>query len=381
MTLYGLDIIIAKNDDFYVNEINGVNSGMKGFRDIYGDNRVEEEVFRRLEEKQGLITVNNGTYAWHQYLRVHPISARIAKLRSRFQKYNPIRGVLASPKALVSWMSEDVKYSGDLNLPFPIYQGQESFVFNLVNSRIVPHPQINPYVNEAIAENKFLQYRLLRKTSLASHIPKTALVGLGATDEKTLAEILDESWHVVIKPILGIQGRGVKIITGKRAREFQQTRGPVWDSVNPLYIEDLVEDDNLLFEPGLAIIQPFISSKRKIDSKEAYSVVRAIVCNGHFVDAYLRVSPRKRVNLSQGAKAHPLSDKREIGDFSERVIAIFERECRKLDQDKFRLNLYNAYFDERGRTTDLEREVDCGNLAFRLLYSSLAEFNKTVEKV
>jgi glutathione synthase/RimK-type ligase-like ATP-grasp enzyme len=384
MTLYGLDVIIAKNGHFYLNEINGVSSGMKGFREIYGDNQVQEEVFRRLEERYGFITVNDGSYALDQYRSAHPLRFKIAVFKSRFKKYNPIRGVLASPKAFVDWMSEDALCSLDFGLPFPSYDGQKSTVFNLVNE-VVPHPLINPYVNEAIAENKFLQYRLLKDTSLSAHIPKTALIGLGSTDEVALTDILDSTELLVRKPVLGLQGKGVKFMERRRVLGYSKTRGPIFPGPffkdEPLYVEDLVAGDNYSFEPGLAIIQPFISSKRMIDAKKAYSVVRAIVCNGHFVDAYLRVSPHKRVNLSQGALAHPLSDKDRIGEFSERVIAIFERECRRYTENNFKSTLYNAYFEERGRTTKAMRDVDAGFAALRLIYPILDKFDGLLKNI
>ena len=48
MSLYGLDVIVTENDGRFLNEINGVLSGMRGFQQVYGDSRVEEKVFENL---------------------------------------------------------------------------------------------------------------------------------------------------------------------------------------------------------------------------------------------------------------------------------------------------------------------------------------------
>ncbi len=61
MSLYGLDFLKDSSGKLHLLEINGVRSGMKGFRSIYGDNRVENEVFSKLEKKYGKITVNYGS--------------------------------------------------------------------------------------------------------------------------------------------------------------------------------------------------------------------------------------------------------------------------------------------------------------------------------
>ena len=51
MSLYGLDIIIAEDGKRFLSEINGIMSGMSGFQQVYGDNRVKEKVFEMLQAK------------------------------------------------------------------------------------------------------------------------------------------------------------------------------------------------------------------------------------------------------------------------------------------------------------------------------------------
>ena len=37
MSLYGLDVIVANDGRRFLNEINGICSGMRGFHKVYGD--------------------------------------------------------------------------------------------------------------------------------------------------------------------------------------------------------------------------------------------------------------------------------------------------------------------------------------------------------
>jgi glutathione synthase/RimK-type ligase-like ATP-grasp enzyme len=62
MSLYGLDVLIERDTGkYHINEINGIASGMHGFRQIYGDDRVEKKVYAMLEEKYGPLSVYDGT--------------------------------------------------------------------------------------------------------------------------------------------------------------------------------------------------------------------------------------------------------------------------------------------------------------------------------
>ena len=72
MTLYGLDLMQDQQGKYHLLEINGVLSGMRGFEQIYGDDRVQQKVFQMLEQRYGKITVNDGTYAKLQYKKDHP---------------------------------------------------------------------------------------------------------------------------------------------------------------------------------------------------------------------------------------------------------------------------------------------------------------------
>lgn len=112
------------------------------------------------------------------------------------------------------------------------------------------------------------------------------------------------------------------------------------------------------FEYGLGVIQPFINSRQRIQGKKMYTSIRAIVCNEKFVDAYVRVSPHKKVNLSQGAKAYPCKDKEQIASLSEKIVAIFEEQCLGYEVADFEQKMYREYIESRGKTTPEMREKD-----------------------
>lgn len=373
MSLYGLDILINKEEKKYLAEINGVNSGMSGFWQVYGDGRVEKKVWKMLEEKHGTITVNDIYSIAARYAKAHPVKVKIGKIIKPFAKV--LYGLLSAAEqhkfhlsrdAHTEWMDEPLKAS-ETTLPFLRYKGQESTVLNCVNESNLKHPTVNSYVAEEIANNKFLQYMLLKDTELKEYLPKTALVGLGGTDTKKVQEILDEHGIVVLKPILGSQGRGVRLLTRNEAEKYAYSRGtiseinPLFDSFRALrnkkpkakYLEDLIEKQDFSFEKAIDIMQPFINTREE----NKYSRIRAIVCNGEYVDAYRAVSEKEKVNISQEAKAEAFKEE-GFGELCEKIVQIFEKRCEKLLPETFRYVLYNKYLTERGRTSDEQRHVD-----------------------
>ena len=354
----------------HIVEINGINSGMAGFRAVYGDNRVEEKVYSMLQQRYGTLTVNNGSYGIKKFRMEHPIRFAFLKFMLRIPalaRWLFESDALKSPKAHTSWLQDTAQKDDKRIWPFETYDGQPSTIINGFNE-ILPHPLVNPYVNQEITGNKFLQYLLLKDSKVGMHLPQTVLVGLGATDEKGLEESLSSHSLFVVKPILGYQGRGFRVIDRQQASEFRGTRGSLnnIDSVvqatnlEPIlkYIEDYIDEDNFSFEPGLSIIQPFIDSRKAINGRELYAVIRAIVCNGQFVDAYMRVSPNPRVNLSQDAEAYPFEADSKFRQFCEMVVGVFEHLCLQYEPNTFRRVLYRFYVDYIGRVPNELRELE-----------------------
>jgi len=388
MSLYGLDIIVDREGKKYLNEINGILSGMRGFEQIYGDNRVEKQVFDMLQAKYGDLTINDGTYGRNQFKKNHPFLFALGYVLLRTPLIRRIflipDSTLSSKKAEIDWLNERVDNSKKIELPFESYNGQESTVINIWNEEL-PHPSVNPLIAEGISRNKFLQYLVLRDSEIAQTVIDSSLVGLGATNEEELEKMISNYDSFVVKPVLGLCGRGVKFLTKKEANEkYNYSRGPL-DYVGPFeflfesnkknprvkYIEDLIDQNDFSFEPGVSIIQPFIDSRKVYDGEEVYSVIRAIICNGTFVDAYLRVSKNPRVNLSQDAKAISFDYDSDFAGFCEKVIEVFEGLAQEYTFDSYKSILYQKYIDERGRTSDFERKSDINSPLVDAIFSMI----------
>lgn len=173
--------------------------------------------------------------------------------------------------------------------------------------------------------------------------------------------MIEENDLFVQKPLLGKCGQGVQFVDMKEVQRFKYRNGPVYyqpflPSIkeiffglkSSLYFEDLIDEGDFSFEEAMGIVQPFINSHQKIEGQDCYSSIRAIVCNGKFVDAYERYSPEKRVNLSQGAKARAY-EADGLAEFCEYVVKNYEQECASLNPETFKQQLYSSYLDERGR--------------------------------
>jgi len=398
MSLYSLDILIDKEGRKHLIEIGGVTSGMRGFEKIYGDDRVQREVYGMLQDEYGKITWDNGTYANQRYKAKHPFKFLLSSILWKIPKMNDIiPSLLRSEKALVEWLDETPENTTYLNFPFEVYTGQLSTVINQFNQVLVEE-QVNHYVTEEITRNKFLQYRVLKDSDVNFLLPNTALVGLGFAVEKELEELVQFSEEFIIKPIRGNCGKGVKKLIKEDVLEFLSLKGPVRDltpmdslgiifgrRLNIQYLEDIMVSENYTFENGLAIIQPFIDSRIFIGDKESYSAVRAIVCNGTFVDAYLKFSQSKTVNVSQDAQVLPFEET-GFDKFCEKIISVFENECYKfyLEENnssvigekgfiyhpfKFKQTLYTKYLDDVGRTPPEEKLDEKTRIMIAYLFS------------
>lgn len=376
MSLYGLDFLIGregKQPKYFLNEINGVASGMNGFQVIYGDNRVQEQVYQMLQDKHGVLTINNGSYGVKQFKRKHPIKALLGYIiaRTPILRNLLINPVLLSQKADLSWANDIGTSEKNFDTPFEIYDGQDSTVINLTGE-LLDAPLLNPHVCEELTRSKFLQYWLLKDTELSENLPETVLVGLGGTDEAGLERLMERYRKFVIKPVMGACGRGVRIAGSDDVKRFLRTSGSVDNtSVDNLfamligrkqrvrYFEDLVETNNFSFEFGASVVQQYVNSSKKVANLNPHESIRAIVCNGQFVDAYRRVSLKNPiVNLSRNARAFPLDYNPEFKVFCEEVVTVFERECANFDPVSFKRKLYDNYLDVRGRIPEEERYVE-----------------------
>jgi len=373
MSLYGLDIIESRDGRRYLLEVNGIKSGMHGFEQIYGDDRVERKVFDMLEERYGKLTVNDGTFSRKKFKKKHPVRFALNKVLDNVLSKAPFFGnmvfplppALLSDKAEIDWLKEKPSKGGIIDIKrFEKYTGQHSTVINILNQRL-PQPLVNNFVAEEIAGNKLLQYLLLEDSAISDSIVPSSFVGMGITNEAELEKLISTYENFVIKPIIGCQGRGVKFLTGKEVGEkYRNSSGPFDDSLKFIFspsdlsvkkrfssLEEMIHAGNFTFEWGTSIIQPFVDSRKNKD-EEMYSSARAIVCNNKFVDAYKRVSKNPKVNFSQDAKAIPFDYDSKFADFCENAVDVFEKKAVEQNPDSFKKIIYENYMNGMGRYFD-----------------------------
>lgn len=374
MTLFGIDLEQDQQGKWKLFEVNGVNSGMPGFQQIDGDNRVEKQVWAMLKEKYGNIALNTPEQSRIRFRRQHPFSVPFNNFLQRLglrSKLGKERCLLSSSnKALGEWI-EEMNKAKHRFLPFPLYTGQKCTVFNSYNERL-EHPTINPYIAEELMRNKLLQYIVLGPTSVFQNQIPTALVGLGSAKEQELENILASDYDLngnlgdgcaksqfVLKPICGMQSLGQKILLREEVERFKDEEGPLWSmslaeeycrlwNKKAVYLDHLVEQGDFSFEPYVGLIQPFVDTQREVKSKQYYCAVRAIVCNGQFIDAYRKYSKIPQVHFSHAEFVERVQDE-ELPILCERIAYTLLDESRKFKEDNFRQDLYRSFFKERGQ--------------------------------
>ena len=355
MTLFGLDLAQDQNGNYTLFEINGANSGMPGFKAIYGDNRIEEQVQGLLQERYGKIAVNDGTYMERDGTS-RMLNTLAARRRWKKATY------LNAEKAHIGWWKDFENASRKIT-NLPPYRGQPCTVLNVFNEQL-SKPLVNPFVTEEITLNKLLQYVLLKETEIGKYFSPSALVGLGATRGPELDRVLQESTdQFVLKPLKGCQSIGVKILSREEAEDFKQEEGLLFEmslaeeyrraNKKPCYIEDLIEKKEFLFEWGISLIQPFVDTRKKLDSEEYHTAIRAIVCNEQFVGAYIKYSQDPQVHFSHSQKVE-LWDETGFPQLCEQIVKTFLQESQKLNPNTFHQELYGQFVRERGRVKRTE---------------------------
>lgn len=371
MTLYGLDIIRDQEQKLNLIEVNGVASGMSGFRKLYGDNRVEKQVDEMLDEKYGRVMHVSDFSLYRQQTKdssqnvIKSLLQVISKSMVNTRDEIALKRIINSEKSYSAWLDEakkDQARSFESPIISRIHLDQECYVRGYYEvATLLPYLQktgaklINNLVEESITENKFFQYRLL-KDEVAGVIPST-LVGLGTVHEKELKQMLHQNNKFVIKPILGNCGNGVKKISKANAMDYIQQSGTIdhftiLDELASLFlpeyqletIQEDVKRNNFCFEYGLAVIQPQITSHLY----PQFSHVRAIVCNGQFVDAYESVGPRLTTNRSKGTTQVRGVNHTDLPKYAEMVVKSLEDACNDLELSNYKSKLYTEYFDEIG---------------------------------
>ena len=106
-----------------------------------------------------------------------------------------------------------------------------------------------------------------------------------------------------------------------------------------VFFENHVNLRDYYFEDRVWIVQPFIDTLDLVDDQEMYSSVRAIVCDGKFIDAYMRTNFIPVVNYAKGADSHKF-ERDGFSELCEKIVLAFETECEKYSEDDFKHELY-----------------------------------------
>ncbi len=384
MSLYGLDILEGNDGQRYVLEVSGLNVGMKGFRQIYGDTRVETKVWDMLREEHGTIYVDKGTFHLKQWKREHPFRTALGWLYRKLiwdrLPYRP-HPVLLSEKGYREWTVgflqknvKDLETQGPRRLPFPDYDpppgGEYCTLFNLANgSPYLDHlPTVNPPVAQVVAQNKLFQDRVLRSQGLEDHLLAVAPVGLGFGRKKEVEDVIGDAEQFILKPMNGMQGFGVKLCSlDALDSPIFHHQGPAYHRFprllfgsQPVYVEDMIERKDGNFEVGLALVQRYLDTA--VEGK--HRSIRAIICNGKFVDAYVRVDEDPVVNLSQTARPERF-DAGDLPGFCESVIEKYEAATASLAIETYWQDLWHSFIAERPPITELDRRWDSNELLIR----------------
>ncbi len=365
MTLFGLDLAQDKQGKWKLFEIGGANSGMPGFKKIYGDHRIENQVYGMLRQRYGDIAINTEIISSQRFEEEHRIRAtlqgvwRASYFGQVWEQHN--FPYLKSEKAQTEWL-EELKFAKNstFKVPFPEYRGQRCTVLNWYNEP-VKHPTVNPYVAQELTTNKLLQYILLSRTTVEQQLIPSALVGLGGTRGPELDSVLAQGDELFLfKPSCAMQSMGIKVLSREEAERFKDEEGTLWKmsiaeeyrhaNKKALYLDQLVEKGDFRFEKAVGLVQPLVDTRKEINGEQFHTAIRAIVCNEQFVGAYIKYSDVPQGHYSNSKKVE-LFNEHGFPQLCERIVHTFLDESKRLDSETFRTELYNRFFRERGKIT------------------------------
>ncbi len=403
MTLFGIDLLIdSTTGNYKLAEINGIRSGMNGFTDIYGDTRVKIEVKSMLSKKYGDIYVDQGKEFFENYIKKHPVKYQYSKLCDKFNFFKILDLIYVmitnKNKKIIfkgdfSWNkqienSTDLDYDNFQNDIFSYLGNQEHLndfhtVANVFNQEPIENRTINSFVAESISHNKLLQFNLLKESNIKKYLIDTCPINYNLASDKQIIDFISKQYLYVKKPILGATGIGVKIVSKENINDALQNESKdikklkryksdlktilslekslnpkinetltnnIKDSENKIkknnikkvhYIQKAIKRKDYFFERGLHILQPFVNTRQESNQN---SSIRAIVCNGHFVDAYKRTDVKEVVNMSISAKAESFSYDSNFKKMCEQIVNTYINETNKLSNNNFKEKLYSRYF-------------------------------------
>ncbi|NQV91396.1 hypothetical protein HQ489_02885 [Candidatus Woesearchaeota archaeon] len=354
---YGVDVAIENHTGVPLcYEINGIHSGMKGFK-LLGtyDNLIETLVDKLIVASEGKPIV----------LMNRPLAdVRRKNIKSKLEK----KGV--ETIGCSSMRLRDPKVVREDNHGIIFGTGLDQLIYHGHHTTIT-----NPLFLECFSSAKILQQLLLTGTDITTNIPTTAYIGNNhEVLDKFLVEMEEKGVNKFLyKPNIGAQGNGViildkdkvKLINNKIMKKSFRT---IMTSINNYF---LAAHDPSFFgedaQKSVGLFQEFRQSKPILSSEtgQYHSACGRIIHFNGSLDGYWRLSPvavndvttseedRHVVNLARKSLVEPMSDsdKEILFPFADHLIQTYEHELKPFafkhpgDFADYKSKIYNALFE------------------------------------
>jgi hypothetical protein len=348
--LYGVDAAIDVETGLPVlHELNGICSGMKGFREL----GLREQLDNNLADR--IIEIADGK----------PIIMGIVQ--------KAMYKVLKNKQIEVSKKDPDSPFNLNLEKKVDecgfIYGSapslQHSF-FPLTDDKGYQDKCANPLLLEWIVGSKLLQQILLEQTAISDSIPKGVLICNGKSNWQEYVEISGHDTFIY-KPLFECQGRGIKIMGKEEALEALEKDSilkTVLKTVGKIFTPIEYDQCSAPRKRPKALLQKFVKSKPVYcaETGNYHSASARIIHFNGAIEGYWRLSPKAVddpnasektkhvVNLAREGIVAPMSDKDKeiLFPYADKVIAAFESQARDLTFSsikhfyKFRNDIYQA---------------------------------------
>jgi hypothetical protein len=351
--LYGVDAAIDVETGLPVlHELNGICSGMKGFRKLGLREQLDDNLANRI------IAIADGKPI---------ILGVVQKAMYKTLKNKQIEVIRKNPDSFSALgLEKKVDKCGFIYGSAPSLQ--HSFC-PWTDKKGYQNKCANPLLLEWLVGSKLLQQILLEQTDISDSIPEGVFICNG---ESNWQEYLESSKHdtFVYKPLFGCQGRGIEILSKEKALKALNEDSSVkaiLKTIGKFFSPIEYEKYSTPNKSPKALLQKFVKSK-PVYCKETggyHSASARIIHFNGAIEGYWRLSPKAVddpnaseetkhvVNLSREGLAAPMSDKDKeiLFPYADKAVVAFETQARNLSFSSikhfyaFRNNIYNALLE------------------------------------
>jgi hypothetical protein len=352
--LYGVDVAINAETGLPVlHELNGICSGMKGFRKLdlreQLDNNLADRIIKIADDKPIIMGV--AQRALYKILK---------NKGTNVSKINP-------ELPLTFGLEKKVNKCGFIYGSDPTLQ---SSFFYWTDKKGHQNKCANPLLLEWLVGSKLSQQVLLEKSEVSDSIPEGVFICNG---ESNWQEYVETSGHdtFVYKPLFGCQGRGIEILNREEALKVLEKDSilkTVLKTVGKIFTPIEYDQCSAPRKRPKALLQKFVKSKPVYcaETGNYHSASARIIHFNGAIEGYWRLSPKAVddpnaseetkhvVNLSREGLAAPMSDKDKeiLFPYADKVIAAFESQAKDLTFSsikhfyKFRNDIYQALVED-----------------------------------